>query len=176
MRSGWLCLLMLASPLVAALGAEPSDQAQNYLFAGRIYGPEEYCEFGGGIPKHYVEICERLRPGSRQAVNARSDRAQRWVRLEADNGAAFAIDVGDIGHPEGGIVAAKMCQLDVGGHQCVGGPSWILDAKLFWFDCRGYYADVTNAPAVSGWLPAPQDSVIGRASTLACDQKSPPSE
>jgi hypothetical protein len=172
----WPGALISVFFLASAHGAEPRDSGTGYLFAGKMYDPGEYCEFGGGIPTRYVELCEKLRPRSRQAMNARADRSQRWVQLKAANGAIFAVDVGDVGHPEGQIVAAKMCQVDVDGRHCIGGDSWILAAKLFWFDCQGRYADVTNTPSVNGWQPAPPDSVIGHASALVCDQNTLPSK
>ncbi|MGY3689979.1 hypothetical protein ACVIGA_000059 [Bradyrhizobium sp. USDA 3240] len=109
-----------------------------------------------------------LAPSSRQAPTGPPQ--QQWERVAADNGAAFAIKLDTIGRPEKGIAAATMCQIDVDGHHCVGGDyAWVLDAKIFWFDCRGHFADVTHSGG-SGWQVAPPYSVIGRASQIVCEK------
>ncbi len=151
--------------------SQRSDQDNLYYFSGRMYGPQEYCEWGGGIPKRYVEICKRSKPQSRQAQMARVDELQKWVRIKAANGAEYAIDIGNVGHPENGIVSAIMCQVDVDHHHCVGGIAHEMYLRTLWFDCRGHYADVTHpAVALPGWQVAPPYSVIGRASDMVCQK------
>jgi hypothetical protein len=110
-----------------------------------------------------------LKPYWRQTTNTQlsPQLQQQWERVAADNGTAFAIKVDTIGSPEEGIAAATMCQIDVDGHHCVGGDAWVLDAKIFRFDCQGRFADVTNGGG-SGWQVAPPYSVIGRASQIVC--------
>ncbi|WP_166295109.1 hypothetical protein [Bradyrhizobium sp. 2S1] len=112
-----------------------------------------------------------LKPYTRQTTTAQlTPPQQQWAPVSADNGAAFAIKLDTVGGPEKGIAAATMCQIDVDGHHCVGGDdAWVLNAKIFWFDCRGHFADVTH-PAGSGWQVAPPYSVIGRASQIVCEK------
>src|SRR6266404_2739856 len=75
-----------------------------------------------------------LKPHSGQATIAQlTPPQQQWMRVAADNGAAFAIKLDTIGSPEKGIAAATICQIDVSGHHCVGGDAWVLHAKIFWF-------------------------------------------
>lgn len=85
--------------------------------------------------------------------------ADDWRRIEADNGAAFAIEMNSIAHYNNGTADAAICVLDNG--MCA---RWNMGR--FHFDCQGHYMDLDNMPA--GAQPAPPRSVIGRMAALAC--------
>jgi hypothetical protein len=103
--------------------------------------------------------------------------ADGWVRIEADNGAGYGIDLGSVGRLSNGVVYTRMCQLDVDQHHCIGGATYAIYVKILWFDCRGHYADMTHSSLGTRWEIAAPNSVIGRASELTCERaKSLPKE
>jgi hypothetical protein len=88
--------------------------------------------------------------------------AERWQRIEADNGAASAIELNSVASWSTGEVYAIICALD--GDVCpLSGMRRVL------FDCRGHYTPI-DFGGVS--LQAPPRSVIGRLADIACTAKS----
>lgn len=156
--------IFTAVTILIGLMTACSAADNTYFMSGSAYGPEQYCEFGGGIPQRYVDICEKIAPQSRQARYARQDKAQRWVRIEADNGAVYAIDLGNVGIiPSGGAVYATVCAVDH--NRCD-----VMNRRAIWFDCNGHYSDMTNPSLNTHWQIAAPLSTIGRAANLACER------
>ncbi len=83
-----------------------------------------------------------------------------WKRFEADNGAAFALEMNNIDHLDGcGRCAdAVICVLD--NNQCL--PP---NARRIRFDCHGHYMDVLGGGSMQ---IAPPRSVIGQMAAIAC--------
>lgn len=81
-----------------------------------------------------------------------------WRRIEADNGAAFAIDMNSIQHATNGSAYAVMCILD--NDQCA-----IPNMRRWLFDCHGHYMDTDSR---GGMQMAPSRSVAGAMAAIAC--------
>lgn len=89
---------------------------------------------------------------------------QHWVRIEADNGAVYAVDLGNVFIiPSGGAIYTNICIVDHDRCQ-------VWNERRIWFDCDGHYSDVTNAGLGNRWEIAAPLSVIGRAANLACER------
>jgi len=82
----------------------------------------------------------------------------KWKRIEADNGAVFAIDLGSISHNTNGSAVAVMCIVD--NDTC---PPPNMSRLLF--DCHGHYMDIDRGGSL---LIAPPRSVAGQMAALAC--------
>lgn len=82
----------------------------------------------------------------------------KWKRIEADNGAAFAIDLGSISHNTNGSAVAVMCVVD--NDTCI--PP---NMSRLLFDCHGHYMDIDRGGSLT---IAPPRSVIGQMAALAC--------
>lgn len=82
----------------------------------------------------------------------------KWKRIEADNGAAFAIDLGSISHNTNGSAVAVICVVD--NDTCI--PPNI--SRLL-FDCHGHYMDIDRGGSLT---IAPPRSVVGQMAALAC--------
>jgi hypothetical protein len=81
-----------------------------------------------------------------------------WKRLEADNGAAFAIDLNSISRFHNGTAQAVTCVVD--NNVCL--PP---NMSRLWFDCRGHYRDIDRRGPTT---IAPPRSVVGRMAEIAC--------
>ena len=85
-----------------------------------------------------------------------------WKRIEADNGAAYAVDLNSIAHRNNGTAEMQVCIVD--NNTCPIMPgTW--NPTIFEFDCHGHYADVQNG---GGLQMAPPRSVVGQMAALAC--------
>jgi hypothetical protein len=82
----------------------------------------------------------------------------KWKRIEADNGAAFAIDLGSISHNTNGSAVAVMCVVD--NDTCI--PP---NMSRLLFDCHGHYMDIDRSGSL---MIAPPRSVVGQMAALAC--------
>jgi hypothetical protein len=82
----------------------------------------------------------------------------KWKRIEADNGAAFAIDLGSISHNTNGSAVAVMCVVD--NDTCI--PP---NMSRLLFDCHGHYMDIDRGGSLT---IAPPRSVVGQMAALAC--------
>lgn len=79
-----------------------------------------------------------------------------WKRIEADNGAVFAIDLSSIVRA-GGLADAMVCPID--NNHCA---PW--NVTSFRFDCHGHFMDFQT-----GRLElAPPRSVVGHMAAIAC--------
>lgn len=81
-----------------------------------------------------------------------------WQRIEADNGAAYAIDLSSISRFHNGTAQAVTCVVDNG--ICL--PP---NMSRFWFDCNGHYRDLDRRGPTT---IAPPRSVVGRMAAIAC--------
>jgi hypothetical protein len=108
---------------------------------------------------------EKIRAEARDGQTQARAHAFAQNRVTADNGAVYAIIPGTAGRLEGTHAAASVCQIDVDGKHCVGGDSWVLEVRQYWFDCKGHYADVDSS---SGWQVAAPSSVARALSDLVC--------
>lgn len=84
---------------------------------------------------------------------------ENWRRIEADNGAVYAIDLNSVSHNTDGSALVVACVVD--NNLCIP-PNM---TRLF-FDCRGHYRDLDRGP--SAMLIAPPRSIVGRIAPLAC--------
>jgi hypothetical protein len=89
---------------------------------------------------------------------ASAQRPQKWHRVEADNGAAFAIDMNSITRMNNGAVDTIVCTLN--GNACN-----LLNQSRIRFDCRGHYMDIDRGGQLQ---MAPPRSVVGRLAAIAC--------
>src|SRR5260370_29765609 len=83
---------------------------------------------------------------------------QKWMMLEADNGAVFGIDINSIDHFNAGQAMAITCVAE--NRAC---PPANMTRLMF--DCKGHYWDVDH---VGPTTLAPPRSVVGRMAELAC--------
>jgi hypothetical protein len=95
---------------------------------------------------------------NQSAVAFAQNSQQNWKRLEADNGAVFAIDVNSITRFHNGTVQAVTCVSD--NEVCL--PP---NMSRFWFDCSGHYRDIDGRGSA---MAAPPRSVVGRMAQIAC--------
>ena len=87
---------------------------------------------------------------------------ENWKRIEADNGAAYGVDLNSITHSANGTAEMTVCIVD--NNTCALMPgTW--NPTIFQFDCHGHYADVYGR---SGLQMAPSRSVVGQMAALAC--------
>lgn len=82
-----------------------------------------------------------------------------WKRIEADNGTAFAIDLGSIVHLTDGSAMVAVCVVDA--DAC---PPQNMTRLLF--DCRGHFRDLDRGGGTQ--LVAPR-SIAGRYAAIACE-------
>src|SRR5262245_33767911 len=90
-----------------------------------------------------------------------ADYKPEWKRIEADNGAAYAVDLKSIANFNDGT-EMKVCIVD--NNACAIMPgTW--NPTIFHFDCHGHYIDVYGG---GGLRMAPPRSVVGKMAALAC--------
>lgn len=89
---------------------------------------------------------------------------QKWQRLNADNGAGFAVDLNSISRFSDGSVWMITCVLD--NDRCP-----LLNQSRFKFDCRGHYLDIDRHGSLE---IAPPQSVVGRMAEIACNKSKDP--
>jgi hypothetical protein len=82
-----------------------------------------------------------------------------WRRIEADNGAVYAIDMSSISHNPNGSALAAICIVD--NNTCL--PP---NVSRLLFDCHDHYQDLENFG--SPILIVPPRSVVGQVAALAC--------
>ena len=109
------------------------------------------------------KTCAEIRAKS----HAQSDNvaSENWKRIEAHNGAAYAIDLNSISHQDQVVgnqiqrhIYAVTCRIE--SDAC---PPWSMNRLLF--DCNGHYVDIDHGGEV---MPAPNGSVAGQMAALAC--------
>jgi len=83
---------------------------------------------------------------------------QKWHRVEADNGAAFALDLNSLTRLADGGALIIVCNLD--NDRCSS-----LNQSRFKFDCRGHCIDIDRRGPLQ---MAPPRSVAGRMAEIAC--------
>lgn len=83
---------------------------------------------------------------------------QKWQRVEADNGSAFALDLNSLARFSDGGVLIIVCNLD--NDICP-----IQNQSRFKFDCRGHYIDVDRRGPLQS---APPRSVAGKMAEIVC--------
>jgi hypothetical protein len=88
------------------------------------------------------------------------NKAANWQNIEADNGAAYKIDLNSISHYNNGTADVVVYAVE--------GPGYNPEnMRRLWFDCKGRYKDLT----VSVTAPtqyAPPRSIAGKLSEIAC--------
>jgi hypothetical protein len=87
--------------------------------------------------------------------------AQRWKRIDADNGSAIAIDLNSIHQGYGSFGAADAIICIVDNNVCE-----LLNQRRWAFDCRGHFMDIDNG---GGMVQAPSRSVVGAIAAIACE-------
>ncbi|MBX9778551.1 MAG: hypothetical protein K2Y71_29615 [Xanthobacteraceae bacterium] len=117
-------------------------------YAPRSANPSEF-EKAMGYQIRYVQKVGAARVGPPAAS---------WRRIEADNGAVYAIDMNSISHNTNGTALAITCVVE--NDTCP-----LLNMSRFHFDCRGHYQDLDRRGPV---MPAPPRSVAGRMAAFAC--------
>jgi hypothetical protein len=120
--------------------------------SGRTIDPD-ICQ--NGVAASSPEACANAKT---EAAYKKTLENLNWKRIEADNGAVYAIGMGSIQHNTNGSVYAMTCIVD--NNICP--PQ---NMRYFLFDCQGHYLDTTNQ---SGMLLAPPRSVVGQMAALAC--------
>ncbi len=123
---------------------------------GKVVMPATYCRWAGQVlPQAQEQTCYAMHLKANPA-----DFKPIWKRFEADNGAAFALEMNNIDHLDGcGRCAdAVICVLD--NNQCL--PP---NARRIRFDCHGHYMDVLGGGSMQ---IAPPRSVIGQMAAIAC--------
>ena len=99
-------------------------------------------------------------PSPTAAAPAAPPNKSNWRKFEADNGAAFALDMNSIAHMHycNGCTDVVICILDNG--QC-----GLQNMRRWRFDCHGHYMDFDNGGGVQ---LAPSRSVAGAMAAIAC--------
>ena len=97
-------------------------------------------------------------PAARQEQNKAFAKIN-WRRIEADNGAVYALDMNSISHNTNGSAVAVMCTVD--NDTCI--PP---NMSRLLFDCHGHYMDIDRGG--SAMLIAAPRSVVGKMADLAC--------
>jgi hypothetical protein len=131
----------------------PADQIW-YKSATEWYNPSTYCKWGREqLPERLQKVCSEL-------DQKYPPRKISWKRFEADNGAAYVMDVNSISHMQtcAGCADATICVVD--NNQCI--PP---NMRAIRFDCRGHYIDIMSG---SDLQMAPPRSVIGQMAAVAC--------
>ncbi len=140
--------------------------------------PSEF-EKNVGVAVHYVQKITGIRKVAPPPY---------WQRVEADNGASFAIDVNSIARLPGRRVAtpgtyvelnsmtsSQLREIEIGtrGIESATATICIVDNsscmpwnfRIWRFDCEGHYADVNSG---SDLMVAPERSVAGQLAAIAC--------
>ncbi|HLG86862.1 MAG TPA: hypothetical protein VKZ79_06655 [Alphaproteobacteria bacterium] len=117
------------------------------------YGPDTYYNWNRtGLPPAQQKICieyyDKKHP----------PHVFKWMKVEADNGAVYKIDLNSVEKMQGGSVTALIYIDEGSGYN----PE---NMRGFIFDCEGHYADTSTA---SMTMYAPPRSVAGRLSSIAC--------
>jgi hypothetical protein len=131
----------------------PADQIW-YKSATEWYNPSTYCNWGREqLPARLQKVCSDL-------DQRYPPKKSNWRRMEADNGAAYAIDLSSISHLYqcGGCADAVVCIVD--SDRCP--PQ---NMRRFRFDCHGHYMDIDGGRSLQ---MAPPRSVVGQMAALAC--------
>jgi TPR repeat protein len=142
-----------SAPRVTVDGNHPPDEVWHRR-PGEDYNPSTYCQWGRQqLPTTLQKVCSDL---DRKYPQKKQD----WRRFEADNGAAFALDMNSVAHLYycHGCTDAVVCILD--NDACP--PQ---NMRYFRFDCHGHYRDTIDR---SEMLIAPSRSVVGQMAALAC--------
>ena len=130
---------------------------------GEVYNPSTYCNWNrSGLPAAQQKICANL--DKKNGVYK-----SNWRRIEANNGAAFALDVNSIHHSINGNADVVMCIID--NDTCI--PP---NMRRWLFDCHGHYMDIDGG---GGMQMAPPRSVAGATAAIACvgaKENSPPEQ
>lgn len=131
----------------------PADQVW-YKSATEWYNPSTYCKWGRQqLPERLQKVCSEL-------DQKYPPRKISWKRFEADNGAAYVMDMNSISHKQtcAGCADATICVVD--NNQCI--PP---NMRAVRFDCRGHYIDIMSGGDLQ---MAPPRSVIGQMAAVAC--------
>ena len=87
-------------------------------------------------------------------------KAANWQNIEADNGAAYKIDLNSISHYNNGTADVVVYAVE--------GPGFNPEnMRRLWFDCKGRYKDLTVS-VTSPTHYAPPRSIAGKLSEIAC--------
>lgn len=84
----------------------------------------------------------------------------QWQKVEADNGAVYQVDLNSISYFTNGTAEIIVYAVEGAGYD----PQ---NTRRLWFDCQGKYRDSTG-PGLSPTSYAPQRSIAGRISQIAC--------
>jgi hypothetical protein len=163
-------VINLACGVALALATAPA-RAQTSCETIQDQQSRNACFAGAGVPvidcslprdANEATFCRtvsaRTAPTGPAPVQPTPAYKSNWKRLEADNGAAFAIDLASISHNTNGSAIAVTCIVD---NDACPPPNM----SRFLFDCHGHYTDIDRGGSAT---IAPPRSVVGQMAALAC--------